>query len=58
MEKNIILVCDECFLDFAENAENLSIKNYLNKNTIILKGFYKNICNGRIKAWIRTFRRQ
>ena len=41
MEKNIILLCDECFLDFAENAENLSIKNYLNKNTIILKAFTK-----------------
>ena len=40
-EKNITLLFDECFLDFAENAENLSIKNYLNKNTIVLKAFTK-----------------
>ena len=38
-KKNIILVCDECFLDFAE--KKFSIRNYFHENTIILKAFTK-----------------
>ena len=37
----IILMCDECFLDFAENAEEHSIKRFMNENTVILKAFTK-----------------
>ncbi|MBR1592075.1 MAG: aminotransferase class I/II-fold pyridoxal phosphate-dependent enzyme [Ruminococcus sp.] len=40
-EDNIIFICDECFLDFAENSKNLSIINYFDKNIIILKAFTK-----------------
>ena len=41
LEKNIIFLCDECFMDFVKNSENLSAKNFINKNIIILKAFTK-----------------
>ena len=41
MENNIIFVCDECFMGFAENGENYSLKQYINRNSIILKAFTK-----------------
>ncbi len=36
-------VVDECFLDFAENGERLSAKQWLNERVIVLKAFTK-IC--------------
>ena len=41
LEKNIIFLCDECFMDFVKNGEDLSVKNFMNKNIIILKAFTK-----------------
>ncbi|MDE6019890.1 MAG: aminotransferase class I/II-fold pyridoxal phosphate-dependent enzyme [Ruminococcus sp.] len=41
MEHNIILVCDECFMGFVENGEIYSLKQCINKNSIILKAFTK-----------------
>lgn len=41
MENNIIFVCDECFMGFAENGEKYSLKQYINQNSIILKAFTK-----------------
>lgn len=38
---NIIFVCDECFMGFAENCEVYSLKRYMNRNSIILKAFTK-----------------
>ena len=42
-EKNIIMVIDECFMDFIYDEENYSISSYINnfKNLIILKAFTK-----------------
>lgn len=39
--KNILLVCDECFLDFSEQAQAYTAKNFFNENVIILKAFTK-----------------
>lgn len=41
LEKNIIFLCDECFMDFVKNGKNKSIRNFINKNIIILKAFTK-----------------
>lgn len=41
MENNIIFVCDECFMGFAENSEMFSLKQCINQNSIILKAFTK-----------------
>ncbi len=41
MENNIVFVCDECFMGFAENGEMYSLKQCINKNSIILKAFTK-----------------
>ncbi|MCH5203216.1 MAG: aminotransferase class I/II-fold pyridoxal phosphate-dependent enzyme [Oscillospiraceae bacterium] len=40
-ETNTLLVVDECFMDFTENAECYSAKLVLNKNTMIVKAFTK-----------------
>ena len=40
-KKNIILVCDECFIDLAADGEKYSLKNYFNDNCIVLKAFTK-----------------
>lgn len=42
-EKHIFLVVDECFLDFVEKPEDLTLKGYLekNKNLFLLKAFTK-----------------
>ncbi len=41
METNILFVCDECFMGFAENSGTYSLKQYINRNSIILKAFTK-----------------
>ena len=41
LENGIILVCDECFLGFAENSEELSLMRYLNDSCVILRAFTK-----------------
>ena len=41
LETNIIFLCDECFMDFVKNGEDLSVKNFINRNIIILKAFTK-----------------
>lgn len=41
LAEDIMLVCDECFLDFAEDSRSLSIRNFLNEKIIILKAFTK-----------------
>ncbi|MCM1329929.1 MAG: aminotransferase class I/II-fold pyridoxal phosphate-dependent enzyme [Ruminococcus sp.] len=41
LENNIIFLCDECFLDFVIGGENMSAKNFINKNIIVLKAFTK-----------------
>jgi len=40
-ENGIILVCDECFLDFVAESEKYSLRNFLNGNSVILKAFTK-----------------
>ncbi len=42
-EKNILVVIDECFIDFVENYKEYSVKEYIEKceNLIILKAFTK-----------------
>ncbi len=42
-ETGAAAVIDECFLDFAENGERLSAKNFLGANVIVIKAFTK-IC--------------
>ena len=41
LENSTILVCDECFLGFAENSPYLSLRQYLNDSCVILKAFTK-----------------
>ena len=41
LKNDIILVCDECFLGFAENSDIYSLRNFINSNCIILKAFTK-----------------
>lgn len=41
IEKNIIFLCDECFMNFVKDGENKSVRNFMNKNIIILKAFTK-----------------
>ena len=41
LDKNILLVCDECFIDFAADSEKCSLKNFINPSCIILKAFTK-----------------
>ena len=41
IEKNIVFLCDECFIDLCENTDEHSAKQFINKNTIILKAFTK-----------------
>ena len=40
-ELGIMLVCDECFLGFAENSRDHSLARHMNENCIILKAFTK-----------------
>ena len=40
-ENNTIFLCDECFLDFVENGEELSARNFLNKTIVVLNAFTK-----------------
>ncbi|MBR2284138.1 MAG: aminotransferase class I/II-fold pyridoxal phosphate-dependent enzyme [Ruminococcus sp.] len=40
-KNNILLVCDECFLGFAENSERYSLRRCFNGRSIILKAFTK-----------------
>ncbi len=42
-ETGTTAVIDECFLDFSENGERLSAKNFLGANVIVIKAFTK-IC--------------
>lgn len=41
LENDILFICDECFMGFAENAVMYSLKQCINKNSIILKAFTK-----------------
>lgn len=41
-EKNdTLLLCDECFLGFAEDGEKYSLRNFMNRSSVILKAFTK-----------------
>lgn len=40
-EKDIVFLCDECFMEFVKNGESFSAMNFINKNVIILKAFTK-----------------
>ena len=40
-KKNILLVCDECFIDLTVDSDRCSLKNFLNSKCIILKAFTK-----------------
>ncbi len=41
LENNIIFLCDECFMDFVKDGKNRSVRNFINKNIIVLKAFTK-----------------
>ncbi len=41
LENDIVLVCDECFMDFVCEGKNKSSRNFLNGKMIILKAFTK-----------------
>lgn len=41
LETDTILVADECFMDFAENGWEYSVRRFMNENIIILKAFTK-----------------
>lgn len=44
LDSEIILVCDECFLSFAENSGKYTAARYMNENIIILRSFTKLYC--------------
>lgn len=41
LEKNIIFLCDECFIEFCEEAYDRSALCFLNENVIVLRAFTK-----------------
>lgn len=41
LQRKILLICDECFLDFSLRKEQLSLKQYMNPCCVILKAFTK-----------------
>lgn len=41
LEKNIILICDECFMPFTGASDEYSLRSCLNENCIVLKAFTK-----------------
>lgn len=41
LQNDIVLVCDECFMDFVCDGKNKSSRNFLNSKMIILKAFTK-----------------
>ncbi|MCM1507183.1 MAG: aminotransferase class I/II-fold pyridoxal phosphate-dependent enzyme [Ruminococcus flavefaciens] len=41
LKNNTLLVCDECFMDFAEDSSKKTSRNFLNENMVILKAFTK-----------------
>jgi threonine-phosphate decarboxylase len=41
LDENVILVADECFIDFVQDSSRITAKNFLYKNLIILKAFTK-----------------
>ena len=41
LKKDILLVCDECFIDFVSDGDKYSLKNSFNYYCIILKAFTK-----------------
>lgn len=54
-QKNITFLCDECFLEFTENAENNSALNFLNEKTIVLKAFTKIFAMAGIRLGYAVF---
>ena len=40
-ENDIVFLCDECFIGFAENGEEYSLKRNMNSKTIVLRAFTK-----------------
>lgn len=40
-DKGIIFLCDECFIDLAEDGGKYSARNFMNENIVILKAFTK-----------------
>ena len=41
LENDIILVCDECFLPFVQTKKNISMREFMNENAVILNAFTK-----------------
>ncbi|MCM1334635.1 MAG: aminotransferase class I/II-fold pyridoxal phosphate-dependent enzyme [Bacteroides sp.] len=41
LQKKIVFLCDECFLDLADGGERRSVKNYVNASVVALKAFTK-----------------
>ena len=41
LEKNIILICDECFMPFTGASDEYSLRSCFNENCIVLKAFTK-----------------
>ncbi|MCR5123300.1 MAG: aminotransferase class I/II-fold pyridoxal phosphate-dependent enzyme [Ruminococcus sp.] len=44
LDCGIMLICDECFLSFAENADRFTAARFMNENIIILRSFTKLYC--------------
>lgn len=41
LKKQIIFICDECFLGFAEKGEDYSLKRHMSGYTVVLRAFTK-----------------
>ena len=44
LDNGIVLICDECFLSFAENGGRFTAAQFMNENIIILRSFTKLYC--------------
>ena len=50
-----VLVCDECFIDFTENPEKYTLKNFINEYCIILRAFTKSYAMAGLRLGYALF---
>lgn len=55
VEKNILFVCDECFIDLAENGKGYSAANFMSDNIIIVKAFTKTFAMAGLRLGYALF---
>ena len=54
-EKNIVFLCDECFMDLCENAEKYTARQFMTDNMIVLKAFTKTFAMAGLRLGYALF---